>query len=60
MVERYLPNMRICFGEEDADVREIEQKIVNYKVAESPPVSKPQAASHRSGKRNRKNKRGKK
>mmetsp|Transcript_8801 Transcript_8801/g.15950 ORF Transcript_8801/g.15950 Transcript_8801/m.15950 type:complete len:484 (+) Transcript_8801:1385-2836(+) len=60
MVERYLPNMRICFGEEDADVREIEQKVVNYNVAESPPMSKPQAASHRSGKRNRKKNRGKK
>ena len=60
MVNRYLPNMRICFGEGDDDVRKIEQEVVKYNVAESPSTSKQKTAGRRSGKKNRKKNRGRK
>lgn len=52
MVKRYIPLMRICFGESDSDVSRIEQQIASKAVAAGTTTT--------SGKKNRKKKRGKK
>jgi hypothetical protein len=70
MVKRYLPSMRVCFGEEDIDVRQVEAKIVNNKKQVIPssgdpgpePAKSPatKAVAKKVSKNNNKKKRGKK
>lgn len=71
MVKRYLPLMRICFGEEDTDVSDIENTIASKAVTLSwstlkgtsdgnPSSTKQKTDNTKTGKKNRKKRRGKK
>jgi len=70
MVTRYVPYMRICYGENDTDVADIERQVASKAVAapssgtlarqSAEPAPKQKATGTTTGKKNRKKKRGKK